>query len=143
MNDSFKSILFAFITITLGATLLLFAINNQASLYDKDTSEVTAGALDFNQFNNSITSVSTDAQLLRQKFESQSIFSPLTVAGVVVTGIFDIAKTMVVMIITPFTLLAGISTNILHIPAFVTNVLLGLIIMAIIFGIWRLVRVGT
>lgn len=143
MNDSFKSIIFAFITVTLCATLLIFAINNQATNYDKDANDVTGGALNFTSFNNSISSVSSSAQTLREKFEQQSIFSPLTVAGVVVTGIFDIAKSMVVMVITPFTLLSQIATNILHIPSFIINVILGLVIMAMIFGIWRLVRVGN
>jgi uncharacterized protein YqhQ len=92
-------------------------------------------------FNSTTNTIQSSSENMREKFEKQSVWSSL--AGVVVSGIFDIAKTMVIMIITPFTLIGNILINVLHVPAIVTNVILGLIILSVIFGIWSLIKVGN
>ena len=46
------------------------------------------------------------------------------------------------MIIAPFTLLAQVLTNVLHVPTIVTSVILGVIVLSIVFGIWSLLKKG-
>jgi uncharacterized protein YqhQ len=140
MEDSFKNLVIAFITIGLFGMLILTAVVQVGNDYGKDTSTIVGGSLSLDQFNHSITDVETNAQSLKSKFEEQNVWS--AIAGVVVEGIFGIGLSMVGMILTPFTLITDIFVNVFHIPVFVTSVLLGILILGIIFAIWRLIKIG-
>jgi len=140
MEDSFKNMLFAFIFVALFGMLILTATVNVADNYDKDTTEVVGGSLSLDKFNESITSVESNAKSLRASFGSGSVWSAL--AGVVVEGIFGIALDMVGMILAPFDILNDIMIDLFGIPAWVTSVVLGVLIMSLIFAIWRLIRIG-
>lgn len=139
-EDGFKSLLYGFIFFTLFAVLIITAVNEQGTLYSKDVSEVTGGSLNVTAFNNSITKISTDVEGYRETFSKGNIFVAL--GDVIFTGIFEIAGTMVAIVTTPFTLMAGIMLNVLHIPKFVTDIIMAMIGLAIIFGIWRLIKIG-
>jgi hypothetical protein len=139
-EDNFKGILFGFILVTLFATLMITAVNYEGALYGKDTTMVTGGSLNVGNFSNEINTVSTNAETLRERFEKQNIFVAL--GDLVISGVFDIAVDMIQMIITPFTLISNILTNVFQIPSFVTNTILGLLILSMLFGIWRLIKVG-
>lgn len=139
-EDSLKSVIFGFVVITLFATLLISVVNDQGALYGKDTTQITGGSLGISGFNNSVQNFSTTAESLRERFENQNIFVAL--GDVVISGLFDIAVDMAKMILTPFTLISNILTNVFGVPTFVTNVILGLLVLSIIFAIWRLIKVG-
>jgi len=132
--------LFAFIFVALFGMLILTATTQVADNYDKDTTEVVGGSLSMNKFNDSISGIESSAKSLRASFGSGSIWSAL--AGVVVEGIFGIALDMVALILAPFDIVADIMIDIFGVPAWVTSVILGVLIMAIIFAIWRLIRIG-
>jgi len=120
--------------------LILTATVNVADTYDKDTSEVVGGSLSLTKFNNSISNIEESSKSLRASFGSGSIWSAL--AGVVVEGIFGIALDMVAMILAPFDIIADIMIDLFGVPAWVTSVILGVLIMSLIFSIWRLIRIG-
>jgi hypothetical protein len=46
------------------------------------------------------------------------------------------------MIYAPFSLISGILKERLGVPTYVTSVLMGLLIFSLIFGIWRLLKIG-
>lgn len=140
MEDGFKNMLFAFILVSLFGMLILTAVNYVGDTYSKDTSQVVGGSLSMDKFNSSISSIENNAKAMKTRFDKGSIWS--AVAGVVVEGIFGIAKDMVGMILLPFDIVADIMLDVFHVPAFVTSVLLGLLILGIIFGIWRLLKIG-
>ena len=135
----FKNLLFGFILTSLFAVLIIGAAVTQGTLYGRDTAPIT-GNLDYLGFNRSISLVGSSSKDMQESFEKQSIFS--VVAGIVVSGIFDIAKTMGLMIIAPFTLMSSILTNVFKIPSIVTNVIMGLLSLSIILAIWKLLKVG-
>ena len=140
MEGDFKNILFAFVLLSLFGMLLLTAVVNVGSDYDMDTSQVVGGSLSLDKFNKSIESIEDNAKDLKASFDKQSVWSAL--AGVVVEGIFGIAKDMVTMILLPFDIVVDLMIDVFGVPVWVTSVLLGLLIMAVIFGIWRLIRIG-
>ncbi len=140
MEDQFKTTLFAFILMSLFGMLILTSVVNVGNIYGKDTSEVVGGSLSIDKFNQSISNIESNSKSLKERFDKGSIWS--AIAGVVVEGIFGIAKDMVVMILMPFDIISDIMIDTLHIPAFVTSVILGLLILGIIFGIWRLLKIG-
>ena len=139
MADNFKGILFGLILTSLFAVLLIGSAVTQGKLYDRETSEIEL-ALNYKGFNDSVSTVEQTSENLRESFEKQSIWS--SIAGIVVSGLFDIAKSMVLMVTFPFSLIAGIIINVLHIPSLVANVLVGLLTLGIIFGIWKLLKIG-
>jgi hypothetical protein len=139
-EGGFKNLLFGFIFFLLFSILLISIVNTEGAIYGKDVSEVTGGAMNINAFNNSLTDITTSVEGYRERFSKGSIFVAL--GDVIFTGIFEIARDMVTIIITPFTLLAGIMTNTLGVPKFVTNTIMALIGLTIIFAIWRLIKVG-
>lgn len=136
----FKHLLFTLIMFALIATLFITGVQYQAASYNKDTSGILGGALSLEPFNDSIASIESTAQTMRTTFEEQSFWSAL--AGVAVTGLFDLAKTMINLILTPFELLGGLLTM-LGVPKIVISVILGIMIMAIIFGIWEVITTTT
>ena len=140
MEDSFKTMLFAFILISVFGMLLLTTVVEVGDDYDMDTSQVVGGSLSMDKFANATASIESNAKDLKASFDKQSVWS--SIAGVVVEGIFGIAKDMVTMILLPFDILIDIMIDVFGVPAWVTSVLLGLLIMSIILGIWRLIKIG-
>lgn len=137
---SFKGILIGAILITLFTFLIITFATDTLQNYNKDTTELEEGAFNLTPYSNYLSDVESDAQTFQDRFASGNIFS--IIAGVVVTGIFNIGIDMITLIITPFTLFAQIMTNVLGVPAIVTSVLLGIMILTIIFAIWRLIKIG-
>lgn len=139
-EDTFKNMLFAFIFMSLFGMLILSAVVTIGGNYDKNTTEVVGGSLSLNKFNNSIKNIEQDAKDLKTSFDKGSVWSAL--AGVVVEGVFGIAKDMVTMILLPFDIISDIMLDVLGVPSYVTSVLLGILIMSLIFAIWRLIKIG-
>lgn len=140
MEGGFKNLIIGFIIIGLFAILLVRVVNDEATLYGKDTAEVTGGALDLNAFEENITSIAEDAETKRQKFENQNIF--YTLGEIVIGGLFDILKSFISMVIIPFTLITSILSNTLHVPKIVSQVFIGILSISIIFHIWRTIKIG-
>jgi hypothetical protein len=139
-EGGFKNLLFGFVFFLLFSIILITIVNTQGAIYGKDVSEVTGGVLNVNTFNESIINVTTSVSEFRESFSKGNIFVAL--GDVIFTGIFEIAQSMVAIIVTPFTLLSGIMINILGVPIWITDTILALIGLTIIFAIWRLIKVG-
>lgn len=139
-EDTFKNYIFAFILMSLFGMLILTAVVQVGNSYSKDTSDVVGGSLALDKFNDSITSVEQNAKDLKTSFDRGSVWSAL--AGVVVEGVFGIAKDMISMILAPFDILSDILSDVLGVPSFVTSVLLGLLILGLVFAVWRLLKIG-
>lgn len=139
-EDTFKNMLFAFILMSLFGMLILSAVVQIGSTYEMNTSEVVGGSLSINKFNESIIGIEQTAKDMKARFDKQSIWS--AIAGVVVEGIFSIAKDMITIILLPFDIVSDIASDNLGVPTYVTSVVLGLLILSIIFAIWRLLKIG-
>jgi len=140
MEDNFKGILFAFILITLFGYLIIYSVNSIGSDYGMDTTQVTGGSLNENNFYGNVSGISVASQNFMDRFSKGNVWS--AIAGVVVDGIFGIAKDMFKLILSPFVLISNIATNLFGVPPIVTSTILGLLILSIIFGIWRLLKIG-
>jgi len=139
-EDGFKNTLFAFVLVALFGVLIISVVVNTGSEYSMNTSEITGGALSLDKFNQSITNVQSSAESMNERFAKGNVWS--VIAGVVVEGIFGIAVDIFKMLILPFSLITNVMTDILHIPPFVTSIIMALFIFGIIFAIWRLIKIG-
>ena len=139
-EDGFKNTLFAFVLVALFGVLIISVVVKTGSEYSMNTSEITGGALSLDKFNQSITNVQSSAESMNERFAKGNVWS--VIAGVVVEGIFGIAVDIFKMLILPFSLITNVMTDILHIPPFVTSIIMALFIFGIIFAIWRLIKIG-
>jgi uncharacterized membrane protein len=139
-EGDFHNKLVGFVLLALVGVAILTAVVNVGETYSMDTSEVVGGATDLDRFEGSVDSIEDNANKLEERFKKGSIWS--VVAGVVVEGVFGIAKDMLDMIYAPFSLISGILKERLGVPTYVTSVLMGLLIFSLIFGIWRLLKIG-
>ena len=116
--------------------ILSFAIGfgNQ---YNKQADDIGGGSLNLSAFEEEIEDVGDAGEDYRQRFDSGSV-DDIDDAS----GIFSIATDMITVITSPFRLLSQVLENILGFPTLVTNVLLGILAISLIFAIWRVLRAG-
>jgi len=142
----FPKLITTFILITLFAFLIIGFATQLADNYNKDTTqfEETIGA---SSIENTLDTTNTLAKSWRITFEEwgeQSTFENLLdIIGFFAVGIFRIAKAMGTFIFIPFQILGNIMTNILGIPLIVVIIIQVLLILSIIFGIWKLIKQGA
>lgn len=139
MEDNAKTLLFGFLLFSMFAVLVLSIVNDQGNLYGRDTTLVTGG-MNLTGFNRSINTLTDTANDISENFGKQNIF--VTLGNLVISGFFNIALSMIQLIITPVILLNGILSQTLHVPTVVTGTLTGIISLSIIFAIWRLIKFG-
>lgn len=139
-EGDFKNILIGLILIGLFGILILSAVVQTGSDYGMNTSSIVGGSLSLQKFNDSISSVSSNAQAMNERFVKGNVWS--AIAGVVVEGIFGIAIDIFKMMMLPFGLIQDVLVDVLGVPVFVTDILLALFIFAVIFAVWRLIKVG-
>jgi len=137
-EDGFKSIVIALVLFVAFSWLILSVAIDFGAEYGRDSNEIGDGSLDITNFQTSAESVEGSAQSYRSRFESGDV-DDIDDAS----GIFSIATDIINMITTPFSLLSQILTNIFKVPSLIINVFLGLLAIAMIFGIWRVLRAGS
>jgi len=144
-EESFKGIVIGFILISLFIfAILTFAIT-VANDYDYDDDEITGGTVNLNEVESFLESVESSSETRRQQFEEKGTFY---ISGSdVLLGIWNVAKGLWTMITTPFSIIAQITNNILFkgtsFGTLVTSVMLGILILVIIFSVWRIWKTGT
>jgi len=138
MEDSLKKLLIGFSLISLFCVLILGAVIDTGTVYEKDTSSIQ-DQLGYNPLYGNLTQNNEESEILREKFTSGSIIDK---GDIIISGIFDIAKTLMDMIFAPFTIINNILKDVLKIPAIVSNVITAILTMVLIFAVWRLVKIG-
>jgi hypothetical protein len=140
-ENEFKNMLFAFVLMSLFGILIISFSMEMANNYGKSTTDVLDGSLNLTKFNQSITNIEQTSQNTYEKFTEGNIFS--AIAGLVYNGIFTVAKSLFDIIIMPFDIVSNIMIDLFGIPTYVTGVIFALLIMGIIFAIWRLLAIGN
>lgn len=124
--------LFAFLLIT-------FAIRS-GSTYGKDVSDLESDALNLTGINDTLQSAHATAESWRTSFQATNPIS--LVVGVLGTGIWSLSKTMYNFIILPFSLFSQMMIDVLKVPSIVVDILIFGLIISMIFGVWRLLKIG-
>ncbi|GAH87070.1 unnamed protein product, partial [marine sediment metagenome] len=101
-QDVFKNLLFASILTALFIFLMLSFAISVANNYGEDTAIFEDETIDFNEINDSLSDIQSSAENWRANFEKSNIFS--IIAGIVVTGIFEIGLSMFNFVIDLFNL---------------------------------------
>jgi len=136
-SDGFKRLLIGLVLGVLFASLILTLAIDFGEEYDKSASDIGGGSLNLSVFEDSIEDVGETSEGYRERFDTGV---PDDVDDA--TGIFSVVTDTVSLITTPFTLISQVLENILGVPTIVTNVVLGLLSIAILLGIWRVIKTG-
>lgn len=137
-EDGFKNTLIALVLFIGFAWLILSVAVDMGEEYGRDTQEIGDGSLDIISFKENADTVEAKAQGYRARFESGNVDDVDDASG-----IFSVATDMIDLITTPFSLLSQILTNILHVPALIINIVLGLLAIGLLLAVWRLLRTGS
>jgi hypothetical protein len=145
-EDSFPTLLKSFIVITLFALALVIILTDFAGNYSHTDASVVTERIGAESINSTLITIQGNASGWQETFEhigEGNIFSDiLDVLGLLSVGMFNLVKSMGTFILLPFALFSNILVNVLGIPVIVMNIINVLIILAIVFGIWSLVKRG-
>jgi len=139
MEGEFRKILTSIIVLCLFGFILLVSAISLGNQYGKDTSDLDNAIINLSGLNNTLNSAESTANDWKDTFTGQK--SILGTDSIILTGIFDIGKTMWNIMIAPIYLIISMM-GVLGIPTVVSSVLVFLIIVAFIFSLWRLIRVA-
>lgn len=137
-ENEFKGLVVGLVLFVVFTWLILTVAVDFGSEYGRDAQEIGDGSFNVAEFQSTAEAVEGDAQSYRARFEGGDV-DDIDDAS----GIFSIATDLINMITAPFKLISQIIVNIFHVPALFVNVVLGLLAIALIFAIWRLLRAGS
>lgn len=135
----FDSKLIGFIMVAVFIFAILSFAVSMSSQYGKSSDQITGGALNLEPIQKHLENVESEAQAQYEVFKKGSIWD---IGGVIVTTMFGVAKNVVTFVIFPFQFLNDIMVDILKIPPIITGVIWGMVLLTIIFAIWRKLKIG-
>ena len=134
----FAGIVISLILVVLVGSLYLSFALDVGREYGRNASEIEVGGLNLSLFEESVNTVDDSAENYREQFETGANIEDVDDAQ----GIFSIISDLYTMITTPFRLLASLGENLFHVSPIVTNVLLGILSILLIYYSWRAIRRG-
>ena len=137
-EGEFSNTIKALVLFVAFSMLIITVAIDFGSEYDRSSDEIGNGSLNVLDFKTTAEGVNDEAQSYRSRFESGDV-DDIDDAS----GMFSVATDIITMITTPFTLLGQILVNVFHVPPLVIGIFLGLLAIALILGIWRLLRAGS
>jgi len=146
-EDSFKNIVVGSIM----ALLFVFSIFSffiaTGDNYGKDTSELTGDYYDFSNINNSLTNIQSEAETLReiasQGEGSGGIFSLAEGFFDGAGAFFSIFFSMFGFIVNLFDFIIVGTINIIFANAVITGTVIAIVIIVVLFGIFRALKQGS
>ena len=138
MADNFKNIVFGLTLFVAFTWIMLTVIIDFGAEYGRSSNEIGNGSLSEVNFRASANTVEGNASSFRTAFEDgkvDNIDDP--------SGMFSTGTKFITLITTPFTLISSIMKNIFGVPELVLNVILGLLAIALILGLWSVLRSGN
>ena len=156
----FHKLLVAFITITLFTFLSIGFVTKLADNYGKDTEQLTE-ELGSEDVTEALNNVNATAEAWKKTFvsttsgakegEEKGVFGSiigvfadiLDIMGLLTVGVFNLLKTMMNFIATPFTIFSTMASNVLGIDPLIMSIIYALITLTIIFGIWSMIKRGA
>lgn len=139
-SDTFRHLAIGFMLFGLFSVLVvtfIYQIGINYEISSEKMSQATSGALDVDAYEQELLTSDTNAENLRERFESGDVDDVDDASGV-----FQVAGDIVGFITTPFNLLAKVGKNILGVPEFVTRGILAILNLTIVLALWSLLRKG-
>jgi len=142
VNASMKDYMIGFIGVMLFFILIMQFAVNIGNEYGLDANEMGAEYLDYEDINDSLSSIEAQSQTWRAGFEQEDPAEPDLTSGVNIQYIWGTLKLMFDFLVLPFTLLSTIIVNVTKVPEIVANVAIFGLIVGMVLAIWRALRAG-
>lgn len=141
MEDSFKRLAFGIILLTAFSVLIISFIISGAGEYGLGTDDLDSNQLNFTGLNQSLQDIGTKSAIWNEQFQEHGFFVATGVLAVKET--FELGKNIWSFLIIPFELVFQIMINILGAPVILAGVITGLVTLSLLFGLYRLLRIGS
>ena len=142
VNASMKDYMIGFIGVMLFFILIMQFAVNIGNEYGLDANEMGAEYLDYEDINDSLSSIEAQSQTWRAGFEQEDPAEPDLTSGVNIQYIWGVLKLMFSFMTVPFTLLSSVVVNVTKVPAIVANIGVAVLIIGVLLSIWRALRIG-
>ncbi len=96
--------------------------------------------MDFTRLEKQVNQTSADANAWSSAFKSDNLF--VVAGGIILYSIWGIGKLIFNSVIALFTIILDGSTAVLGFPPIVTGVIMAILIVGLIFGLWRVIKLG-
>jgi len=139
----FKQILFGLLLFVVFASLIVTPVIMMSGKYEKDITEISNGSFNLNRIDDSLENISSSAESYRERYSSATEKAEEGEKEETGWSLYGIISDTINLVITPFTLLGIILSNVLNIPELYINVFLGMLGLAIILTLWKLWKQGN
>lgn len=111
-----------------------------ANNYGYEGSLMKSDKIDFTSLENQVTATSTSATGWGNAFKSDNLF--VSAGGIVLFSIWGIGKLMWGSITSFATIFLDGAQGVLGLPPIVTGVIMAILIISLLFALWRTIKVG-
>jgi hypothetical protein len=112
-----------------------------AQNYGYEGALMKSDKVDFSGLENQVNQTSSDAQGWATTFKSDNLF--VSAGGIVLFSIWGIGKLIFGSIISFATIFTDGLQGVFGVPPIVTGVIMAILIISLIFSLWKLIKVGN
>lgn len=138
--QDFKGYMLGFLLAGLVIVCIYTFGTSVADLYDSNTPLVDDNKIDLTSLEQQINDSSASARTWEERFTSDNIF--VATGSIILFSIWGIFKLMWTSINTLWTIYLEGMHNVLGVDPMITGVLTAIIIISLIFAVWRVVKTG-
>ena len=141
MVNVFRNMIIGTIVLTLFSLFILIFVLQVGGYYGVSTEQISSeSGLDFVSMNETLKDVGERGNTFKESFSKQTF--PILAGYLVVSSFFDLTMSMFNFILSPITLFNDILVMVLGVPEIVSVIIIFLVIVLMIFGVWRLIKQG-
>lgn len=108
--------------------------------YGESDALMKSDKIDFSRLEQQVNQTSADAESWGNAFRSDNLF--VSAGAIVLFSIWGIGKLVWSSVVSLFTIFTDGATAVLGIPPIATGVLTAILIISLIFALWRLIKAG-
>lgn len=142
-SGTFKGLVIGFLLFGLFGFLVLTAVADLSSEYNKDTSDIFSNSLNITSYSDYLEDAQATAEDQSEQYQESSPFSVLV--EIVASGIWYVSLGFLTIVTVPLDLLQGVVYLVIgdnSLADIVAGSLYVLVTVTLIFGIWRVLKSG-
>lgn len=108
--------------------------------YGEDASLMSDDRVNMTRLESTVNSTSEDAQRWSEAFQSDNLF--VSAGGIVLYSIWGVGKLILTSVVTLFVVIFDGVSAVLGIPPVVSGVIFAVLLIGLIFALWRVIKAG-
>lgn len=140
MDESFKGIIIKFLLASLFIVCIFSFATRFTTDQGKSSTLIDDGNLNLDALEEEINETSESAEAWGEAFRNDNVFVAL--GAVIMFSIWGVGKLIWTSVINLFTLILDSASTVLGVPPMVLGVLTSILIISLIFALWRVIKRG-